>query len=53
MSELPEAGDELELTVEHVVVVTPRDERKGYYGPDVELLLMSDGTVKWRYEGDD
>lgn len=44
----------IDAEVEHVAVVRPREDlRKGYYGPDVELLLMSDGTVRWRYEGSD
>lgn len=43
-----------DVAVEQVVVVRPEgDPRKGYYGPDVELLLMADRTVRWRYEGED
>jgi hypothetical protein len=33
------------------VVLDPRDDGpKGYYGARVELLLMDDGTVQWRYD---
>lgn len=36
------------------VVLKPCDDGpKGRYSPNVELLLMDDGTVQWRYDDDE
>jgi hypothetical protein len=43
-----------EPEVKEAVLLDPRDDgTKGYYGPRVELLLMDDGSVRWRYDADD
>lgn len=40
-----------DVVVEETVVLHPRDDGpKAYYGPPVELLLMSDRSVRWRYD---
>jgi len=46
------SGSAAPEVVETVLLDVRDDGPKGYYGPRVELLLMDDGGVRWRFDSD-
>lgn len=45
-------GDDEPEVVQWVRAKIMDEGRKGYYGPDALLMLMSDGTVRWDWDED-